>query len=226
MKERPILFSGEMVNAILDGRKTQTRRVAKPSVPERIQHVTHSDDKQLWGMYHKRKGEYVHTRCPYGKPGDRLWVREAHVIFQQINYFRRPDGAAYEEVSDGMSGYKADGFDSVYDFREHLASMANVALEAVRVERDGWRPSIHMPRWASRINLEITDIRVERVQSISEEDAEAEGVQPSPLGDNDNPDPNRHIMEFSLLWDSINTKRGFGWETNPWVWVVEFKKLT
>jgi hypothetical protein len=85
-----------------------------------------------------------------------------------------------------------------------------------------WRPSIHMPRWASRITLEVTDVRVERVQEISEEDAKTEGVTPSIVGEWW--DHLKYRAGFQTLWNSINEKRGFGWDENPWVWVVEFKK--
>ena len=175
MKERPILFNGPMVRAILDGRKTQTRRVVKPQ-PETKPH--NGVDDKWFSEYSdiKNLGFLKHT-CPFGQPGDRLWVREAFTEYPQKGLL-----------------YKADG--------------CNKKLGVWW----GWRPSIHMPRRASRIKLEVTDVRVERLQNISEEDIYAEGI-----------DTNSH--DFMELWDSINAKRGHGWDANPFVWVVEFRRV-
>lgn len=171
MTERPILFSGEMVRAILEGRKTQTRRVMKPQ-----------PDTEFPCVYDRE--------CLYGIPGDRLWVREAFSIYDH------PEGP--------VCFYKAD-----HPQDEYLK----------------WRPSIHMPRWVSKILLEITDIRVERLKDISEEDAKAEGVvigvEEFKVTGTDRP----YKLAYSLLWDLINAKRGFGWDVNPWVWVIEFKRV-
>lgn len=162
MKERPILFSGPMVRAILDGRKTQTRRVVKPRQ----------------GML----DDWTGLPCPYGKPGDRLWVRETC-------YFEQPHGEVI---------YRADpGSEKALD----------PEFTGLR-----WRPSIHMPRWASRITLEIVNVRVERLQDIRVDDARAEGVTAK-----------WPVHGFRNLWQSIN---GFGsWDANPWVWVVEFRNM-
>ena len=167
MKERPIIFKGEMVKAILDGRKTQTRRVVK-NVEDLT--VFFRDDK--FGCPFK---------CPYGKPGDRLWVRET---WADVN------------TSEGPAiCYRADGDVQII-----------------------WRSSIYMPRWASRITLKILDIRVERLQDISEKDAIAEGIQPS--------DYAKPKAAFMRLWDSINAKKpGKSWKDNPWVWVIEFSRV-
>ncbi|MBF0260424.1 MAG: hypothetical protein HQL97_01130 [Magnetococcales bacterium] len=184
MKERPILFSGEMVQAILAGRKTQTRRVVKPQPEERkITEPGHEgvslhlpgQSAYKDGVHEKwiRRGEY--WDCPYGKPGDRLWVRETFCIDDRP--FR------------GGVLYRAD-----------FASPEIISP---------WKPSIHMPRWASRLLLEITRVRVERVREISDVDAIAEGVISKEA--------------FMPLWDSINAVRGHGVETNPWVWVIDFK---
>ena len=176
MKERPILFSGEMVRAILDGRKTQTRRVVKP--PK--------------GMSERYAG--VDFPCPYGVRGDRLWVREA--------FSRCACGLC-------LRGWPKNGY--------HMPSYR------ADTERDiVYHPSIHMPRWASRIDLEITGIRVERVQDISEHDVLCEGVRWD--GEHDSPWM-LQLNTFHQLWDSINGKRGYGWDKNPWVWVVEFKRI-
>ena len=166
MKERPILFSAPMVRAILSGAKTQTRRIIKP------QPIDSADDPI--GAYTVDGGRS--WRCPHGRPGDRLWVREAF-IHEPADYC--------------------------------------------------WKPSIHMPRWASRITLEITDVRVERLQDISEADAVAEGcepIRPELVQDGMIVRQGRSaVEEFRLVWEQIHG--GGSWEKNPWVWVIKFKKL-
>jgi len=203
MKERPTLFSGSMVRAILEGRKTQTRRVINPQ-PE-----GHRDG--AWRMetgapypiaafcfWHdiveEKPDEEV--ACPYGAECDRLWVRET-----------------WRAIPLGGIKYRADGTET----GAH------------------WKPSIFMPRWASRITLEITDVRVQRVQDISTDDVIAEGVDvfsslpvllPRKLS-GEKLDHLAHEIAVSLykkLWDSINAKRGYGWDANPWVWAITFKR--
>lgn len=200
MKERPILFSGAMVRAILDGRKTQTRRVCK--VAYHAGEWAHAAHPARDGMpvfwWDGQKGEAISGRaeftqkayetgaaCPYGQPGDRLWVRETWNCIDTGRLTQRQDWVRYR-ATDG--------------------------------EEMHWRPSIFMPRWASRITLEIVGVRVERVQDISEADALAEGVERVPTWA-------AYSMrdKFWALWDSINGPRGYGWNANPWVWVVEFK---
>lgn len=187
MKERPILFSGPMVRAIFDGTKTQTRRVVKP--PKNVD-PEHWMPEKFWdGQFNALHwpadhAEHEILKCPYGQPGDRLWVRET---FAEI---------------DCRLTYKADFNDGAHCV----------------VKR--WIPSIHMPRWASRITLEITDVRVERLQNISEQDAWAEGC----LGwDDDVTGGSSGYGEFSELWVSINGVES--WNSNPWVWVVEFRRV-
>ena len=206
MKARPILFSDAMVRAILDRKKTQTRRVVK--IP-------------TWGndLFLGSGRPYAICRpttclaevhCPYGVVGDRLWVRESG--------WERPERTP-RQMRDGADTwppycYAADG------------------ENADELKAWGWkrRPSIHMPRWASRITLEIADVRVERVQTISERDAEAEGVAPA-YERRVYPSAYAAKVEtyrqgFSLLWDSINGKRpGCSWSDNPWVWVIGFNRL-
>lgn len=165
MKERPILFNGEMVRAILAGQKTQTRRI-----PPKTQ-----------------QGSLF---CPYGHPGDRLWVKETFAYAQ-----------------DGTVVYRA--------------SMVGSPWDAITRRAITWHPSIHMPRWASRITLEITDVHVERVQDIHEEDAIAEGIDPRKLSYLSG---ERAVTKFSVLWNSIYAADGLGWDVNPWVWVVTFKR--
>jgi hypothetical protein len=195
MKERPILFSAPMVRAILEGRKTMTRRVIKPH-PTLFNGRAGGHD---CGWPIDERGRLV--ACPYGQPGDRLWVRET---FQTLEDFAAKD-ATY---------YRADGkkITALVDGDKYDLSHK-------------WRPSIFMPRALSRITLEITSVRVERVQDISEADAIAEGCIASndDLTDGYFDIPARSFFED--LWDSINAKLGYGWDANPWVWVVEFKRV-
>ncbi|HFQ7428304.1 TPA: hypothetical protein ACHSVW_005957 [Pseudomonas aeruginosa] len=202
MKERPILFSGPMVRAILEGRKTVTRRVMKPQ-PDFLGSMVDPNTpfKTLDAGLHAR------ITCPYGKPGDRLWVRESFA--ECYDYCDHPEmpGAPTEHFHLGWH-YRADG-------------------EPKREELDGflshWKPSIHMPRWASRILLEITAVRVERLQDITEDQAIAEGIDTHPMGFYGNGCITAGGA-FLELWESIN---GDGrWAANPWVWVVEFKRVT
>lgn len=228
MKTRPILFNGPMVNALLDGRKTMTRRIVKPQ-PNSGPGGEMVDLGGAWGLLDgDLSGEWV---CPYGVPGDLLWVRETCTIYHTINHIRRASGASSSEVSDGLVGYRADGHGTIEDFRSHVASMSGSDLEAVEINGDRWRPSIHMPRWASRITLRITDVRVERVQDISEEDARAEGV----AEDAEPCDHKRRSCEevgclgpgyrapFAALWDTINGPDA--WDRNDWVWCASFDVL-
>lgn len=229
MKERPIIFNGEMVRAILDGRKTQTRRVIKPQPPSVTENGTRFTGYQYTTLPVSQGYDLIAYMdnpryiggCPYGQPGDRLWVREAHArIPGEDNYT-----AAVHYLADGR-------MPSVED--RHDAGLLKVF------------PSIYMPRWASRILLEITNVRVERVQDVSEEDAKSEGVETKPYGDHPfictrdysqkkrsnggfpgfcADTGNQYRSSFRSLWNSINTKRGYEWDDNPWVWVIEFKVI-
>lgn len=176
MKERPILFSTPMVRALLAGTKTQTRRVIKKYTPL--------------------------AACPYGKKGDKLWVRETW----------SHDAPTLEECrsrhEDIMTGGSCVSYGPYYKASEE------------NPETLKWKPSIFMPRWASRITLRLTDVRIERVQDITNSEALAEGT------------PDLRTMEngwdmrdcFRELWDSISKKRGYGWDKNPLVWVLQFEK--
>lgn len=202
MKEKPILFSGPMVRAILDGRKTQTRRVCKDVPCQYAGYVEHRVGHSFWSNHPDAQG-YVED-CPYGAPGTRLWVREtfAHVVDSRGDSVTRYwDGKSFKYI------YRADA-----------------------TERPTkWTPPIHMPRVASRITLEITDIRVERLRDISEADAIAEGVEElNERGTYKDYSDHENIWlsargAYFTLWESINGKGS--WNANPWVWVVEFKKL-
>lgn len=214
VKERPILFSGPMVQAILDGRKTQTRRVVKWKPVKggggyNFLHSSMSAGHYCTGVpssghvLYSRRGDGCweqRTRpvhCPYGQPGERLWVRETWASV--------PFGPHRE-------------WPGVPDLRPRKPSEFNRACSIIW-RADGempeplepWRPSIHMPRWASRITLEITGVRVERLHDISEADKEAEGATA------DRP--------FGTVWRKINTKPGVRWDDNPWVWALEFRRV-
>ena len=224
MKERPILFSAPMVRALLDGSKTQTRRVVKPQpskgwdfeAPPVFGRITSPHPKKgRFGVFirHGVGTDFPMVDlipCPYGQPGDRLWVRETWAHYHTVNHIRRSDGRAFDEVSDGLAGYRADGCETIEEFREHVRLMSGCDLQAVEINGDRWRPSIHMPRWASRITLEVTGVRVERLGDVSESDARAEGVQ--------------SVAEFKELWASINGPSS--WDANPFVWVVSFRRMS
>lgn len=247
MKERPILFSAPMVRALLDGTKTQTRRICK-SQPyangfqfDGHDILCHNDYLPPSTMLMDvKRGPYRYTtsnaegwevECPYGQPGDQLWVRETHAP--------QPDcSLAWEKWLHGAGGEKP------------IIHYAADASERAWVEK--WRPSIHMPRWASRIDLEVTGVRVERLQDISEADAEAEGCErldserdvhdwklcpqcggtglytsfgPN-LGacpDTDCQKCDTYVKRYQHLWESINGPDS--WTLNPWVWVVTFRSV-
>lgn len=227
MNEHPILFTPEMVRAIFDGRKTQTRRVIKPQPNPDItkidRHGIEYPGDPVFGFATEDEG----WKCPYGTPGDRLWVRETWQELQKWKSTDRMNGRGLLDIDREYIGfvYRADGEQSYK-----------------------WRPSIHMPRRASRITLEVVDVRVERVQDISIDDVFAEGTRIPTNAKNGNvlidltsdkspcpylpPGELKYIpadviirAHFAALWDSINAKRGFGWDVNPWVWVVEFERV-
>jgi len=206
MKERPIIMSAESVRAIMDGRKTVTRRVVKPQppAPEAVcalagdeygfmacgdldQNAVHRVVGPVWAVRQlmgDRGNMAPQWRCPFGAPGDRLWVRETWAT------------TGPEEES-----------------------WAN---------RGRWRPSTHMPRWASRLTLEVLDVRVERVQRISPADCWAEGIQEEDLDRwalHAGGRPEAVRTAFETLWDRLNAKRGYPWDENPWVWRVEFRRI-
>lgn len=228
MAEKPILFKGEMVRAILGGRKSQTRRAVKPMrgdqsgwlKQETIGKVPHGEMIDGgWQMHHPLAGQQhvCHltgsvidephdsplgwVKCPYGEPGDLLWVRETF-------------------AKDGLcKGFLGDQKPSI---------LYRASDEADRIEDEvpfgiKWKPSIFMPRWASRITLKVKSVRVERVQDITNNHAIDEGIHGKKT---ETPRSyNVTCMKFSNLWDSINCKRpGCSWGENPWVWVISFEK--
>ena len=197
MNNKPILFSGEMIRALLDGRKTQTRRIMKPQPPSNItdeHEILNPDSANLawfgfWGcegfdQYDPSNCLDYEATCPYGQPGDYLWVRESfqEVVISQIGTEEKETDVEYRADSTNFNG--------------------------------PWKPSIFMPRWASRLTLKITDVRVEHLHSITYIDAVSEGV----TYDKGFSDPRE---SFRRLWDSINGN----WSENPWVWVIEFEVI-
>lgn len=228
MKERPILFSDAMVRAILEGRKTQTRRVVKPqpadgaskfSLGTPTNGVMGCHNKGRFGLFYRLpknewftadKPTHNFIACPYGTVGDRLWVRE---IFAWHSHAKE-----LGQKSKQFIFYKAQN-DEI-------------------LPENKWRPSIHMPRWASRITLEITGVRVERVKEISEEDVKAESFSEwtAPCGISGRVNGKERltgtgkltvkpIAGFMMEWEFIYSARGFGWDVNPWVWVIEFRRV-
>lgn len=222
MKERGILFSGPMVRAILDGSKTMTRRTVKPQPQERIWPSGRVDAAVIQEGGHWYACDHEDTsshdtpyhllKCPYGEPGDRLWVREKwHPDWSECTI----------RFSAGMT-YSAPHLDHV----EWFAADERKNRQRRVIQ---WRPSIHMPRWASRITLEVVSVRVERLQDISEKDAMAEGIPVFPLSQQTSQvdwSKPMAVNEFHYLWDSINAKKpGESWADDPFVWVIEFKRI-
>lgn len=206
--ERPILFSGEMVRAILEGRKTQTRRLVTPGAgqewltPAAIDKVRRfAPSAHAWWTMAVEDGHIGSVRCPYGQPGDRLWVKESYRLRADQDEKKPSD----DWWKSGASWYEADG--------KGEPSGCGGAMGKLR-------PGIFMPRWASRITLVVTDVRVERLQAISTVEAMAEGAAARPVADG----TRSYTHGFRALWDSINGKRA-PWESNPWVWVLSFQRL-
>lgn len=207
-----------MVRALLEGRKTQTRRVMKHQPPDDVapiivsryhptivdRHGEEAPSAEIFGAF-SDDGQWG-CKSPFGEPGARLWVRETHLNWWKLDE-ANPGGP---RVFSHVAAYAADGYE----------------LQP----GEKWIPSIHMLRAASRITLEITGVRVERLQDITEADAIAEGIGKTAAGfwstycrsDVDGTYSPR--LSYQCLWDSLNAARGFGWDANPWVWVVEFAK--
>lgn len=219
MKERPILFSAPMVRALLDGTKTQTRRVVKHRSPQLWQEPYYPTGKvradlptqpgafmefrsRLWDepAYQGSTASFL-IPCPYGMPGERLWVREAIRLF--------PDQGPGSWIE---SFYDADG---------------TITKADAWPWKRNYLPPMHCPRGLSRIDLEVTGVRVERLQDISEADAIAEGIDTKamfPWRPDEILSTNANVSRYAVLWESIN---GAGsWDANPWVWVVAFKTIT
>jgi len=274
MRERPIIMSGESVRAILDGRKTQTRRVVWPQ-PEFAQvhkwnSVVVRDCESrgwVWKQHDFGDGDAANANpghemlqlCPYGAPGDRLWVKEtfteAHPCQIASGRYSIPGRAGIPGNQTRLGGcevryrvvYRADGEippiwrptspeAPYFTTNPDEARPSNVKLWP-RGEGFPWFPSVHMRRDLSRLALEVAEVRVQRLQDITEEDARAEGVPEEALvikgalkiGD-ENPKPSEtHVFsptyKFAILWNRINAARGFPWASNPWVWAVTFRRV-
>lgn len=211
MTDRPILFNAPMVRALLAGAKTQTRRIVKPQPPVVTDHqsVATPDafvcpEKHTWWSGNYTQVIYHAARCPYGQPGDRLWVKEKTHRRPMLNFLT---GEPLDEKYDG-GAYSADYADMLTPEEFDIAWWYSRST----------CPSIHMPRVFSRITLEITEVRIERLQDISRGDAMEEGCPFPNMAAG--PDPRQWYAE---LWDSINGPGS--WEVNPWVWVVAFKRV-
>ncbi|EAW0366502.1 hypothetical protein FGJ50_07025 [Salmonella enterica] len=203
MKERGMIFNAEMVRAILDGRKTQTRRPIKWK-QTRFTEMAERDDGSLWPWAEDcERGGDIWFACPYGEIGDRILVRETFRV-----HSRATDVATLV--------YRA----SVRNSWTEQTHRVPVAVCNKPATPEKWTPSIHMPRWASRITLEITDVRVERLRDLSEEDAKSEGIIPSAGGVLPGWE---YRINFRDLWMDIYGTDN--WEANPWVWVIEFKRV-
>lgn len=211
MKERPILFSGPMVRAILDNRKTQTRRVVKPQpqVTTPPDATWHDAKRDLW----RNLSQFTRDCCPYGVVGDRLWVKETWRPSVDHGCVETCDcGDVWVRYADGSDRYIRD---------EQIGPDWTLPKAAKR----GNVSPLFMPRWASRITLEITGVRVERLNEISEADAEAEGIDLQGFRSTTFGIAGReHRINFHTLWDSINGTK-HPWASNPFVWVLEFKRI-
>ncbi|MDP9548789.1 hypothetical protein [Burkholderia cenocepacia] len=230
-KERPIQFSGPMVRAVLEGRKTQTRRAMTPQ-------PFFDDRGLLWWHWSKHAGSACDqpvgapsdawlARSPYGVPGDHLWVRETFVAYGrwETRFSAKKGRDEWHFVDMTLETGREYRFDSA----------APNAKRGCATPAWWRRPSIFMPRAAARITLEIAGVRVERLQSINEADAIAEGVEPYAIyggkivswkGAPDMLAAHETARDaYCDLWNAINAERGYGWDANPWVWVLEFKRI-
>lgn len=244
--EHPTLFSGAMVRALLDDSKTKTRRVVTDMNTVGNWKPSQCDMTRAWvdpgpspagnpGPYLKahvtaNDNEIVDRLYPRYAVGDRLWVRETWTAdFGQS--FSDNDGAWWHEMPKSLRTERAVAMlhFAADDSRYHNPRIPDVGVEANRsdwepsdIDREGmrWQPSIFMPRWASRITLELTAVGVERVQSISHEDVFAEGIERT-----NSSSVGIARERYQRLWDSLNAKRGYGWDVNPWVWVLTFRRV-
>lgn len=188
MNTKPILFNGEMVRAIIDGRKTMTRRVIKPQ-PTRMED------------WRRRASVLSDGELKYGKAGEGLlWVRET---WRELGSVQQEDGTIPEGIGRDQIVYRADE----------------------QVDPGPWRPSIFLPRTLSRLTLRVSNVRVERLQNITPEDVRAEGILLTADESMSANSASKYRPKFRYLWDSINAKRGYLWESNPWCWVIEWDKV-
>lgn len=221
MIERGMIFNGEMVRAILDGRKTQTRRLVGVPVLDKNLGCELAGNELAGEL---SAGSYLNSA--FGKPGDRIWVREAYRFPASLDDVS-PTGVGEMAMA---TGYKKPWAPTFYEFTGTFSDGWKGFETPPKVSGAGkLRPSIHMPRWASRILLEITEVRVERLNAISEHDAQAEGVAKLRGGfwQHYQPGWTQHQLSargsFVTLWKSIYGEES--WNSNPWVWVIEFKRI-
>lgn len=222
-KEKPIIFSTDMVKAIIDGRKTQTRRLIQPKKKNaegfKVGKRVHSNEVYSVWEIDENEHEICDLACPYGQSGDTLWVREPFSYLEPEHFFRGSRFVYKADIDWDSEEVRQDYIKAGYPYQ--------------------WKPSIYMPREAARLFLKIKSIRVERLQDITEEDALAEGsfldrCTCSQMSRKNDDTPIKkmfhqtwcciHGYEFSSLWDSINGKK-HPWNSNPWVWVIEFEKI-
>lgn len=207
-KERPIIMQADSVRTTLAGRKTMTRRVIKPQPDESVTALVPRRTRAgnvLWGnalWKTKRYGTLIELqprKCPYGQEGDRLWVKETWMLGDTLQAWDIPEAIAAHNES---ALYRAD-------------------VNGEDTTGWGWKSPLFMPRWASRLTLEIVNVKVERLFDITEEDAKAEGVSIDATG------TLTYRGAFAITWEAINGKRGYGWEngSNPFVWCIEFRKV-
>jgi hypothetical protein len=232
MKEHPILFCGEMVNAILNGRKTQTRRIIKPQPFLRTDGFWQLFPSKLTNRFctWEQINNYLLEHCPYGQIGDRLWVKESWKIIgwdfegrftiQYRDEIKKNYEPSENEITDEQAvKYAIQCSDDCMDAGLKSDLDGNFICDGILPTM--WRSPLFMPRWASRITLEIINVRIQRVQEISEDDAKSEGCLASNTG--------TYIFDavdsYQELWDSINAKRDYSWESNPYVWVIEFRRM-
>jgi hypothetical protein len=231
VKTGPILFSVALVRKILADEKTQTRRLVKPRHVELLEHV---DGEGIY-IHAKNCPSFCEFGCsgsgfgtnPYGRAGDRLWVREAFALS-----VRDPDDGLLESERDSKIAEHWDP--PVYGADDDQGEWTRTEGGATKTIEPPWKPSIHMPRWASRLTLEVTEVRIERLQDITTDDIIAEGVEVPDVDYSVCDDPRTLRSErdewardrWRELWDSINGKRpGASWESNPWVWVIGFRRI-
>lgn len=236
VKEGPILFSAPMVRALLEGRKTQTRRIIKDQPSDDWRPVVeaynptcidrHGEEypgPEVFGASDEDEGR----ACPYGRPGDRLWVRETFYI--DLCLMDRGPLSIYPTPKLPLAKNEPQLADSLYYRADGECCDQIPECQCASEGRVPWRPSIFMPRWASRITLEITEVRVQRLQEISDEDAKAEGAPGGCLvcGDETFGDCVEHsrcyVDGFAGIWHAINGEKS--WHANPWVWAISFKPL-
>jgi len=221
MKERGMIFNGEMVRALLDDRKTQTRRPVRFPVLDKNLGCELAGNELAGEL---SAGNYLNSA--FGKPGDRIWVREAYRFPASLDDVS-PTGVGEMAVA---TGYRKPWAPTFYEFTGTFSDGWTGFETPPKVSGAGkLRPSIHMPRWASRITLEITDVRVERLNSIHDVDAMREGVQNlttcshADFGIPGVVNAQHPVRAFQLLWESIYGADN--WKANPWVWVIEFKRV-